>query len=418
MVKTAARLGILVAVLIFCAVFAAPSLGAQDHALSAPRRLLLHVEQADGTGYSQNELLMISRSIMLSLQNQVGGVIVIESPDEQLPASGSRINELAQAAKADCWLWIGLSNTASIRARSFDILTSEQTFDQTLGRDARISILDLAYEKWRDLASLVSQKYGPEAGTNHTASPAPQSEPPRSDAVVLTIHALPGTVITDGNGASATTGPDGTAQMSLPAPAEYSLRATLTDYHVVREDVFLSSGRTVDMAQTPASRWAIDFSMQDVEHPGLDLSRFIVPNLLFVKIGLTTRLIGLALTNDAVFSNDPLTSFALQGGIYFRPEDVLFRFYGTVGAFLSLRTPLGALYLDPLAPGGVQISLGAEIGATEHGGFFFEWEPAFYFSPEPDFQSSFGNNGTVGWFFPSWGAFNILTVRMGYRWLI
>jgi hypothetical protein len=395
---------------------AAPLLDGQDQAPQPPRKLLLHVEQAGGTGYSQNELLMISRSIMLTLQNAVGNVTVIESPDGQLPASGSRINELAQAAKADCWLWIGLSNKGkgtSVRVRSFDIPTSEQTFDQALGRDARISILDLPYEKWRDIASLVSQNYGPGAG-RHSAQLAPsaaQPQPAASDAAVLTIHALPGTVISDGNGASATTGTDGTVQLRLPAPAEYSLRATLTDYHEVKEDLFLSSDRTIDVAQRPLSRWALDFSMQDIESPGVDLSRFIVPNFLFVRLGFTTRLIGLALTNDAVFSNEPLTTFALQGGIYFRPEDVLFRFYGALGGFLRVHSP----DLDPLAPAGVQISLGAEIGAAEHGGFFFEWEPAFYFAPEPGFQNSFGNNGMAGWFFPSWGALNILTVRIGYR---
>jgi hypothetical protein len=399
---------------------AAPFLDAQDQAPQAPRKLLLHVEQAGGTGYSQNELLMISRSIMLTLQNAVGNIIVMESPDGQLPASGSRINELAQAAKADCWLWIGLSNKGkgtSVRARSFDILTSEQTFDQALGRDARISILDLPYEKWRDITSLVSQRYGPRAGTQ-SAQVAPsvaQPQPAPSDAAVLTIHALPGTVISDGNGASATTGTDGTAQLRLPAPAEYSLRATLTDYHEVKENLFLSSDRTIDVAQRLDSRWAMDFSMQDIESPGVDLSRFILPNFLFVKLGFTTRLIGLALTNDAVFSNEPLTTFALQGGIYFRPEDMFFRFYGALGGFLRVRTPVGEVHLDPLAPAGVQISLGAEIGAAEYGGFFFEWEPAFYFALEPDFQNSFGNNGMAGWFFPSWGALNILTVRIGYR---
>jgi hypothetical protein len=403
---------------------AAPFLDAQDQAPQVPRKLLLHVEQAGGTGYSQNELLMISRSIMLSLQNAVGNIIVIESPDGQLPASGSRINELAQAAKADCWLWIGLSNRGkgtSVRVRSFDISTSEQTFDQALGRDARISVLDLPYEKWRDIASLISQRYAPGAGM-HSAQLAPpdaQAQSAPSGAAVLTIHALPGTVISeDGIGASATTGTDGTAQLRLPAPAEYSLRATLTNYHEAKEDLFLSSDRTIDIVQHLISRWALDFSMQDIESPGIDLSRFIVPNFLFVKLGFTTRLIGLALTNDAVFLNEPLTTFALQGGIYFRPEDVLFRFYGALGGFLRVRNPVQAAYLDPLAPAGVQISLGAEIGAARHGGFFFEWEPTFYFALEPDFQNSFGNNGTAGWFFPSWGALDILTVRIGYRLLI
>jgi hypothetical protein len=400
-------------------VIAPALLGAQNEAPVA-RKLLLHVEQAGGTGYTRNELFMISRSIMLSLNEGVSGISVIESPEGQLPTSGSQINQLTQSNGADCWLWIELSKKGAgtaIRARSFDIRTSEQTFDETLSRDARISALDLPYEKWSDVVSLVAWKYG----TSPTIEGGPSAAKPEQNlgnAIVLTIHALPGTVIKGGHGLSATAGPDGTAQMTLPASAEYSLRAELTDYYPSRKEYFLPTSSTIEIPQVPASRWTLDLSMIDIQYPSIDVGRFIIPNWLFVKLGITTQYVGIAMTNDSFLANEPLTSFLLQAGGYFSPEDVLLRFYGTAGLFMSLSTPSGTNpSLDHLAPGGVQISLGTEIGGTTHGSFFLEWKPAFYFSPEPDYQSSFGNNGTPGWIFPSWGAFNILTIKIGYRWL-
>ena len=398
---------------------------AQQETQGPGRRMLLHVEEGSGAGFSRNELIMISRSLMMSLQEQEAGIVVVSSPDGELRAADEKLGVLARTARADCWLSVALSGNDSatmFHARSFDLVSGNLVFDRTVRRDGRLSVLDLPFEKWTDIISLVRERYSVPTGGSATAAALLASaeatsavEPPE-----LTVHALPWTKVTVARGLSATTGSDGTVRIPIPSPGDFLVRAVLSDYYPSRQEVFITSSRSIQLVQEKASRWAVDGSLLGLQYPGVDLARFIIPNWVFVKLGCTTYLLGLALTGDAVFSNLPLTNIVVQAGAYFRPEDVGLRFYGTVGGFLRVLTPSGmGPLIDPLAPGGAQLSLGTEISGTSRGAFFFEWVPMLYFTTVTGlFQASFGNNDTFGWAFTSWGALSVFSFRIGYRWLL
>src|SRR5208337_2652933 len=104
-----------------------------------------------------------------------------------------------------------------------------------------------------------------------------------------------------------------------------------------------------------------------------------------------------------------------QTGIYLRPEDVLFRAYINLGAFLRFVYAPGTLVgVDPLSWGGVQLTIGTEIGGSPRGRFFFEYQPMLYAENVPGlFQATFGSNGPpAGWSFSPTSAFNFLCFRV------
>ena len=140
---------------------------------------------------------------------------------------------------------------------------------------------------------------------------------------------------------------------------------------------------------------------------------------MYVKLGITTYAVGLAFTDTQVITRNPLTNLVLQAGIYLRPEDVLFRPYVNVGVFARIVYAPGTLVgIDPLSWGGVQLSVGTEIGRSPRGRFFFEYQPMLYAVSVPGlFQASFGaGDPPTGWSFSDKSAFNFLCFRVGYRW--
>jgi hypothetical protein len=64
--------------------------------------------------------------------------------------------------------------------------------------------------------------------------------------------------------------------------------------------------------------------------------------------------------------------------------------------------------------------VGAEIGRTLRGGIFLEYAPTMYFTSLPNlFRASLGTGGiSPGWIFNPTFVVNLLSFRMGYRWLL
>src|SRR5208283_3930233 len=96
-------------------------------------------------------------------------------------------------------------------------------------------------------------------------------------------------------------GNDGFASLSFPAPGEYSLHATLAGYYPLTRRFFLSGNREIFFEQTPHSWWALDASLLEMGYPSVDVSRFIIPSLAYVKLGITSYAVGLAFTNTQTF---------------------------------------------------------------------------------------------------------------------
>jgi hypothetical protein len=413
--------------LLLLLVFLPSSLFAQagNQAPIAQRAILLHVDQLPGAGYSENELFMISRSMLLALQAASAGLTFVESPESAPPASDDRLTGTAKKAGADSWLWIEITvkgAETSLRVRSFDIFFQQSAFDRTLSREGRLLALDLPFEKWDDIVSLVLDKF---RGADLAAAdgPGPQT-------AVITIRALPGTRVTAPKGPEVRTGRDGYAEMTLASPAEYSLRAVLPGYRTETQRFFLASNRTIDFQQKAAPLWAVEASLKDLGYPSFDVTRFIVPNVSWLRLGITSYVVGLALVSQssdqsgnsgAVFTSNPLTNLVFQGGMYFNPDFKLFRYYWELGFFARIIHPPGSFpYIDPLSQGGFLITVGTEIAHTPVAKFFFEYTPMIYAVSVPNlFQASLAaGDPPPGWIFSSGAAISLLSFRIGYRWLL
>lgn len=273
----------------------------------------------------------MSRSLLISLQAGVPGLAVSDAAGIAPSASPAALSDLALKAGADFWLWAQVSvdgGRTHLHVRGFDIRAQSMKFDTTLTRESELSPTELPFEKWDDVVSLVTSSLS-SGNLQGQGMPGPQE-------VTLTVRALPGTLITGPGGTNARAGNDGFASLSFPAP-----RGVLPARHALgvlpADAPFFSSGnREVFLEQTPHSWWALDASLLEMGYPSFDVTRFIIPSSFYVKLGITTYAVGLAFTNTQTFTSNPLTNLVLQTGIYFRPEDVLFRPYVNLGAFLRI----------------------------------------------------------------------------------
>jgi hypothetical protein len=391
---------------------------ADPAAVPVQKKLLLYVDQPAGGKIADDQLLMISRSLLIRLEAGVSGLSVSDFIGSASPASAGSISEVAQQAGADYWLWTQVSvdsDKTTLRVQGFDLAAQEMKVDTTVSRDGELSALDLPFETWGDVAALVTSSLPPGV-TEKRHVPVDAHQGP-----ALTVRALPGTELTGPGGTKATVGDDGTAVLTFPSVGEYSFRATLAGYDPEKRQVFLASDRELTISQAPGSQWAIDASMLQMSYPSIDVTRFIVPNAFYVKVGITSYAIGLAFSGTDLYTSNPLTNLVMQAGVYLRPEDVIFRAYMNVGAFLRIVSAPGLpLQLDAVSSGGFQFSIGTEIGRSPRGRFFFEFQPMLYSTNLPTlFQAFFGSsNAPIGWVFSSTGALNILSFRMGYRWML
>jgi len=413
--------------LVFLAGAAVLSAQAPGQPLSG--RVMLYVDEVKDGPLSADQLFMMSRSALLGLQSAVPGLQLIELASGSLsPASEKSLTRRAAEGGAASWIWLQASGDRSrivVRARAFDLPSGTNAFDQSIERDGGFSAPRLASDSWSDLAALVQQGMPaavPVAAAASSPSAASGSEP---GGAVLTVRARPGTEVTGPKGMRAVADADGVARLSLAARAEYTLRSTRAGFYADTQRVFVSGDQELVLHQAAASRWAIDASMFQMAYPGVEGSYFLVPNWIYVKLGFTTYLFGLALNDAQVFSSNPLTNIVAQAGSYLRPEDVVFRPYVNVGAFLRFVHAPGVLVgIDPVSWGGLQASLGTEIGSNPHGRFFFEFQPMMYFSSvqgllEASLAASSNDSDTpTGWLFFSAGGLDLLCFRVGYRWML
>ena len=385
-------------------------------------RTLLYVDQEPDGSLTADQLLMISRSVLVALRSGVPGLQIAELPSGSLsPASADLLAQQASEAGAVFWIWLHASadsSTLSFRARGYDRSSLQTAFDQSIQREGGFSAASLGSETWADLVDLLRPKLPPAS-----VPPTAVSSQPRKAAV--TVHAEPGTVITGPRGTRATADSSGVARLELAAPAEYTFRSTRLGFYAETDRLFLSEDQDLVLHQASASRWALDASMLQMAYPGVDVSYLIVPNWIYAKLGLTTYLLGLAFSDTQVVTSNPLTNIVLQAGSYLRREDVVFRPYVNLGVFVRFVHDPGTLVgIDPLSWGGLQASLGTEIGSNPRGRLFVEFQPMLYVTNLPNLLEAAlvgsGNSGDepTGWLFGSNAALDLLCFRVGYRWML
>jgi hypothetical protein len=399
--------------LFFILLLASP-LCAQDVGEEVPRRLLFSVVRAQEAAFTENDMLMISRSLFVRLQAATTEIVVVESEGEW--DSEAELAVLAKSVGADCWASVAVSGRWSamrLRVRSFDLLSSEMVVDMSIERPRLAAARDLPTERWDDIVQAVAGNYH---ALQIVAAPQPGTQP-----VVLTIKALPGTRVTGLGGPALQVGQDGSVSRELAAPREYLLKAFRPGYFTESKRIFLSSSRELTFAQKLVSRWTLETALQEFAYPGMDVAWFALPDQAFLKLGFTTYVVGLALNTSGVFVSEPLTNVTAVAGFYLLPPGGLFRPYIGVGAFLRLVHAPGSYFgLDPLSAWGARGIVGTEFLGSARDRFFLEYTPALYSTGLPDlFRAAIGpENLAPGWLLGTTYAASLLSFRVGYRWLL
>jgi len=378
---------------------------AQDSSTAdmVPRRLLLTVTADPPTAFTPNELFMVSRSVLLRLQQASSEISAVESSSEKAGDSGA--DSTLSLVVAGSW------PALKVHAISRDMISQTTVLDATIQRDGWASSDNLADEDWNEIV-------GPLARSYHKVAAAATVE---TGPVLarLTIRALPGTLIFGPGGSKKLVGGDGTAFWDLSSDRTYSIRSRLLTYQPVSMGFFLNGDREIDLAQKKDAQWSFDASLMNLSTPRIGISGTLDPRGVFIRLGLSTSLLSIDLASGGLLRSDPLSTLLLQVGLYLTPEDSFVRLYWGLGAFLRVATPEGATpYIDQLSPWGQSMILGGEMFRSARGAFFVEWTPTFYATDVPELlEAALGSgNAPTGWIFNAKSVEELLAFRIGYRW--
>jgi len=388
------------------------SLSAAD---SRQLRLLLSVARNNGSAYSAMDSLIFEQSIALALRS-IDGLTVIENTQERAQGDANGLAEAAKTQGADCWLraeFSGARDAPLVRVQLYDMAAKSMRVDHTVSMDADLDARGAARERWSDLVDSVSKTYPGVRG-------APAGSP-GTRGILLTVHALPGTRITGGPGGPITTGPEGTARITMKEAAACDLHAELTGYVPAERSVFVDADRDLYLPQEPRSPLSVETGFENSFSPSVAAVLAVVPELAWLRLGVTAFGFGLVLDETQAVKSIPLWNLSLQAGMYFLPMDSPVRLYAGLGPFVRLvQLPGSALRTDPISPAGVQAAVGAELRAGPRARLFLEYAPVFYWSAFPDLlaQSFPGNQPPAGYVFTSVGAVSFFDIHFGVRWLL
>ena len=379
------------------------------------RRILFSLSRESAGELTDGQALMISRSMLARLQAASSEIIVLERPASIGAPSVSDLSADARGRGADGWVSVIISGTwesMRIGVRAFDLRTSSMVVDRSFAR-AGSSLGELPREGWDDMVQVVAPQF-------HAALPGAQA-PSGAPQARLTIRAIVGTRVTGAGTGALVIGPDGVVTVDLPASREYLLRGELAGYSPSTARIFLSGSREVVLRQERSARWAMEASLQDLGYPRIDAAWFPGGGSAYVKLGLTTYLVGLALDSTEVLSSTPLTNVEAQMGLFLNPADSLFRVSFGIGCFVRVvHVPEVFFGPDPLSPWGIRGIIGVEISGAPRSRFFVELTPTVYMTPAPDALRQFLGSGDIpfGWLRGNGSFVDVVSLRCGYRWLL
>ncbi len=266
------------------------------------RRLLLFFSVDAAGRFAQAEQRLLYESLLARLASPEAPFRVLEWGGKEIPPDDAGLTEATLERGCDAWAAIKLLRSAEspgYRLRSFDLVTRKQVADRTVERDTPLRPRDLERRFWDEAASSLSESF--QAVEFNTR---------------VTFHGAPGTVVTGLPGRPVVLGDEGTAEAVLPNPSFYAVRATHRLYRpsnvtfAVRDDPL-----TLDLRQERAPRYMLEGGLATMNFLSADAGIYALPNYVFVKIGLTTYVLGLSLARgegESVFVSEPLTDLRLQ----------------------------------------------------------------------------------------------------------
>lgn len=400
-------------------------LTAQEPAEDAPapgeetRRLLLAFRFAKEANFSAEEELLLYESLLVHLGSASRRLAVVETPGRAGPASDADRSTLARSLGADSWLRVELDGdwmAVGLDVDSYDLLSQKTVFRFQLTQKLLRGAVDLERDFWDEVVAAAADYYSQAAA----AKPMPGQ---------VVFQAVPGSRLRLPWGEVLRAGEEGTARLGVQLPLTLSVRAERAGFFPLENRFYLAQEmNTLELAQERGSRFAFDVYLNNLVFPGFEFSWFFLPSSLYARAGFTTYLAGLLFSDhdeedSALFVSRSLNLLDLGVGAYLNEADRHLRAYAGLGAFLRLVTSGGYFGLEPVAPWGLQAILGFEYSRRLKQRFYLELDPLLYYTGHRERTELFRaflpeDQSPVGYlFFPS-GVFQLLNIRLGFRWQI
>ena len=377
-------------------------------------RYMIYFFQAEQDTLSPPQEFVLYNSILAAVAEANRDVIILESPDKSVPSSQEGKEELARRINADSWLSVvasgGFSNP-TIEVETYDILR-QKTFGQEIIRPGFVvDYRTISMGFWDNLAKAIKDNYGRVV-----------------DLSTLTVHGRPGTTLEGIPGGPYTVDQSGTWSRQVPYPSAFTVRARAGGYYDVSRPLFLGiEPQAVDLGQVKKPWFGAELNLSSLQFPSFRAWFSIVPASIFVRLGITTQLVGVYLIDNApglLVAGAPLSLLELDGGMYLNAPEQLLRFYVAAGGYLRVTHPPAPTFaIDTnAAPGAVTISLGGEFSPSRRVRFVAEYQPAFILAADPDkfislsfVPNSFPSGSVPGYVVLPYGLFDLRTLYLGVR---
>jgi len=381
-----------------------------------PRRMIYFYETEPGS-LTAFERFLLYNSILTDVAGASEVVVLVESPDQDVPVTRAGKEELALRVDADSWLNVyvagGLSDL-TVQAQLYDMSAGGQAGEIIVRPGFPVTPRTLTTGFWTDIVQAISEEFEPLITANE-----------------MTILGRPGTEVSNLPGGPYVIDESGRLDLLLPTPATYTVAAQLRGFVPVLQAVYLADEpRELDLQQLPTYRFAADLAASSFQFPGARLRYHIVPGSWFLRLGLTTQLAGVNFVpNQPLISlgRSPLSTLYLDGGTLFGELDDFSRILVAFGGFLRVRHFPLDLETDA-SLGGVHLSAGVELAPWQREAqlrnvrFFAEYQPTYFItgSPQDFLERSFPWNAFPGGNVPlvlplPYGVLDLRDLYLGVR---
>ncbi|TVQ26755.1 MAG: hypothetical protein EA382_04905 [Spirochaetaceae bacterium] len=332
-----------------------PSAGAQTadalgiESFARPRRLIYLFEVEPGS-MSTFDAFLLYNSILTTVAGSNDAVVVVESPDLEVPRTQEGREELARRVDADSWLNVYVAGglvDLTVRGELYDMVLQRVVSEQTVRPGFPVTQRTLTRGFWQPFSDAIGAGFEPIV-----------------DAGDVVIVGRPGTALSGLPGGPYRIGSGGRLELVLPTPATYAVSAVAPGFVPVTRALYLSDEAVVlDLVQLPVYRFAIDLHASSFQFPGAQVRYHLVPGRWFVRGGVTTQLLGVNFVpNQPLVSigRSKLSVLSFDGGTVIGGVDQFLRYVVAAGGFVRFRhDPLG-LESDS-SYGGLHLSAGIEI---------------------------------------------------------
>lgn len=351
---------------------------------SRPRFMVYFFETEPGT-LSESQEFVLYNSILSAVAAANRDVVVVESPDPDVPPTEAGKEELARRINADSWLHVVASGgfeNLTLQVETFDILR-QRTFGEEIIRPGfRVDYRIIARGFWDSMVETIQGNYSRIV-----------------DLTSLRISGEAGSTIEGVPGGPFEIGAEGSTVIEVPYPSAFTLRISSGGYYDVERPIFVGIDPIeLEVDQTRLPRLGVDLRLSSLQFPGFRLWYYPIPAELYVRAGVVTQLVGFYLIDNApqvLVTGGPLSLLSLDVGGYINRPESLTRLYAGLGGYLRVTHAPRLLGLDRSgALGAATATLGVEYSPSRRVRFFAEYQPAWIItdSPQEFIDASFVTN--------------------------